>query len=176
MKTTRHHSFGEWLNQAQLHGNIKNGLRWSAESREEVLLEGDRPTSPRDSQTIPTWPEPLSGIGAPSGKRELQRWLFTAASTLALRQNAIVRLKLDYPGSFHAWLLKPGRKPVRVYRPEQVRCPFIELRVNARSWLPPLNWSEEKAAQASCQLESFLRTARKVHLSRHETIGTGRRR
>jgi hypothetical protein len=79
MKTTRHHSFGEWLNQAQLHGSIRNGLRWSEESREEVLLEGERPTSPSGFQTIPTWRQPLSVIGAPFGKRELQRWLFTRA-------------------------------------------------------------------------------------------------
>ena len=79
------------------------------------LLEGERPTSPSGFQTIPTWCHPLSVIGARFGKRELQRWLFTAASTLALRQNAIVRLKLDYPGSLRAWLLKPGRKPVRVF-------------------------------------------------------------
>jgi hypothetical protein len=136
------------------------------------LLEGERPTSPSGFQTIPTWRQPLSVIGARFGKRELQRWLFTAASTLALRQNAIVRLKLDYPGSLRAWLLKPGRKPVRVYRSEQVRCPFIELRVNARNWLPPLKLGETKAAQASRQLENFLRSTHKVHPSRHAIRGS----
>jgi hypothetical protein len=85
---------------------------------------------------------PVSGIDAPSDKRELRRCLFTAASALALRQNASCDSSSITKAAF-----APGSSSSAEYR-----SAFTAQ-------------SEEKAAQASCQLESFLGTARKVHLS-----------
>jgi hypothetical protein len=69
------------------------------------------------------------------------------ASIVAARQHASVGLKLDCPTSFRAWLIRPGKPPERVYRRQEVRFPFIEIRINARNWLPPKTYSEKDLAE-----------------------------
>ena len=85
--------------------------------------------------------------GRPPGQRELQQWTLNVASTLARRQRTTVGLKLDCPTSFRAWLIRPGKPPERVYRRQEVQCPFVEIRINARNWLPPKIYREKQLAE-----------------------------
>jgi hypothetical protein len=104
--------------------------------------------------------------GQAPGKRQLQRYLIAVGTTIATQHSTIVILDVDLPTSTchscKSWILRPHKKPERIYEYYRFdrRLPFLEIRFDGHCWFPPIKVSQAKADEAYRKIERLRKRAK----------------